>query len=199
MKIFKIALVLVLLMYLLVLVGCKAETVTTTIKTTVTAPAQTVNVTSTVTPPAVTQTITDTKTVTVNVTASQSTTTPTTTKTTTTTTSTATTTTTIEFTPVTSPDGKLQVITATLTGAGSVGDTDASRIGLRGLVKNLTANETLKAQVTVEFFSSTGSLGSYSTELPITVGPGAEKNYVVETNLSKIAITNFIVSVVVLP
>jgi hypothetical protein len=195
---FKIALVLILSAAILFVGACKAETVTTTVKTTVTAPAQTVTATSTVTPPAVTQTVTETKTVTVNATTS-STTTPTTTKTTTTTTSSPTTTTTIEFTPVNSPDGKLQVITATLTGAGSVGDTDASRIGLRGLVKNLTANETLKAQVTVEFFSSAGSLGSYSTELPITVGPGVEKNYVVETNLSKIAITNFIVSVVVLP
>jgi hypothetical protein len=187
----------ILLVTLLGLVGCKPEAVTTTIMSTTTAAAPTITATSTVTAAAQTVTITETKTVTTSKTVSPTTTTSTSTTKTTTTTSTPTTTTTIEFTPVTSPDGKLQVITATVVGAGT--GYDASRIGLRGLVKNLTANETLKAQVTCEFFSSTGSLGSFTTELPITVGPGAEKNYVIETTLRAVDITSINVSVVVLP
>ncbi len=198
MKKAKILCGIILLVTLLGLFGCKPEAVTTTITSTTTAAAQTVTVTSTVTGAAQTVTITEIKTVTTSKTISPTTTTSTsTTKTTTTTTSTPTTTTTIEFTPVTSPDGKLQVITATLIGGGT--QYDASRIGLRGLVKNLTAGETLKAQVTVEFIGTTGSLGSFSTELPITIGPGAEKNYQIETSLRDVTITNFIVSVVVIP
>ncbi len=195
---FKIALALVLALVLLGLAGCKPEAVTTTVKSTTTAAAPTVTATSTVTGAAQTVTVTETKIMTVTAALSQSTTTPSTTKTTTTT-STPTTTVTIEFTPVTSPDGKLQVVSAVVAGSAYEGDTGGARISLRGVVRNLTADETLKAQVTVEFFTSAGSLGSYSTELPITVGPGAEKNYVVETNQRGVTITAINVSVVVIP
>lgn len=196
---FKITLTLVLLSVLLGLVGCKAETVTTTVMSTTTAAAPTITATSTVTGAAQTITITETKMVTTSKTITPTTSSTTSITSTSTTTSTPTTTATIEFTPVTSPDGKLQVVTAIVAGSAYEGDTGGARISLRGVVRNLTANETLKGQVTVEFFGTTGSLGTFSTELPITVGPGAEKNYVVETRLSRVTITAITVSVVVIP
>ncbi len=173
------ALVMVFITAMLVTVsGCEAETVTSTViaTKTVAGPTQTVT--------AVAQTVTVTQTQTVTMTATQTistmktTTSPTTTKTSTTTP--ATTTTITEFTPVTSVDGKLQVISATLTGIGT--GYDASRLSIRGVVQNLS-DETLSARITIELFDADGSMGVYTTDA-LNIAAGGQKNYLVETDLS---------------
>ncbi len=194
----KIVLTVILSLALLAFAGCEAEVVTTTVKTTVTPSPQTTTVTNTVTGMAQTVTVTATQSVvitkTVTPTATPTTTTRTSTSTSTSTSATTTSTTT-EFTPVTSPDGKLQITTAVIVGAGT--GMDASSIGLRGKITNLST-ETLNGRITVEFLGESGVLGTYTADV-LNIAPGVEKNFLVETDLNRVTPTGFNVSVVVIP
>jgi hypothetical protein len=158
--------------------GCEAETVTSTVIATKTVAGPTQTVTAVAQTVTVTQTQTVTMTATQTISTTKTTTSPTTTKTSTTTP--ATTTTIAEFTPVTSVDGKLQVISATLTGIGT--GYDASRLSIRGVVQNLS-DETLSARITIELFDADGSMGVYTTDA-LNIAAGGQKNYLVETDLS---------------
>jgi hypothetical protein len=183
---------------LLTLGACQSDPVTTIVTETktVTANAQTV----TITPEAQTVTVTQTSTATTTVVATQTLTSSTTkTSTTTKTSSTATTTSTTSFTPVTSPDGKLQITTATMTGFST--GTDATRISVRGVVQNLS-DETLKARITVEILTADGVAGTYTTDLS-NIAAGAQKSFLVETDLSSagtnpITATGFNITVTVI-
>jgi hypothetical protein len=173
------ALVMVFITAILVTVsGCEAETVTSTVIATKTVAGPTQTVTAVAQTVTVTQTQTVTMTATQTISTTKTTTSPTTTKTSTTTP--ATTTTIAEFTPVTSVDGKLQVISATLTGIGT--GYDASRLSIRGVVQNLS-DETLSARITIELFDADGSMGVYTTDA-LNIAAGGQKNYLVETDLS---------------
>jgi hypothetical protein len=173
------ALVMVFITAMLVTVsGCEAETVTSTVIATKTVAGPTQTVTAVAQTVTVTQTQTVTMTATQTISTTKTTTSPTTTKTSTTTP--ATTTTIAEFTPVTSVDGKLQVISATLTGIGT--GYDASRLSIRGVVQNLS-DETLSARITIELFDADGSMGVYTTDA-LNIAAGGQKNYLVETDLS---------------
>ncbi len=194
----RIACSVILLTTLLGLVGCSSEAITTTVKSTVTLSPQMTTVTNTVTGMAQTVTVTATQSVvitkTVTPTATPTTTTRTSTSTSTSTSATTTSTTT-EFTPVTSPDGKLQITTAVIVGAGT--GMDASSIGLRGKITNLST-ETLNGRITVEFLGESGVLGTYTADV-LNIAPGVEKNFLVETDLNRVTPTGFNVSVVVIP
>ncbi len=203
----KIVLTVILSLALLAFAGCEAEVVTTTEKTTVKPSIQTITVTSTVTPSAVTLTVIETKTLTTSVTASQSTstrtTTPTTSTRTTTTSTPTTTTTTTEFTPINSPDGKLQIT--------RVNFTSGSSATLRAWVKNLTEG-TLNAMVTVEFLNSAGKVAKVNNieqvqSLQVSnIAAGAEKSVMFEADrvdassgAQQDEIVGFNISVVVIP
>jgi energy-coupling factor transporter transmembrane protein EcfT len=165
---------------LLVVSGCQPETVTTTVNTTSTltqsstvtqTQAATVTVTSTVL-----RTVTTTQTATSTTSVSAS-------ATVTTTTSSAT-----GFQPVTSPDGKLQIVSA------QMGKTGVAVYQVVGQVLNLS-NEILNARITVEFIKESGGIEQTRYTTVSEIQPGQQKTFTVSTLDTFSNCTDFNISV----
>jgi hypothetical protein len=153
---------------LLVVVGCQGEPETFTVTSTTSVQAPVVTTTSTVTstPPAQTQTITQMITVTQTVTVPSGATT----------TTQQTTTTDSGFTPVDSPDGKLQITEARYSHPAT------SDNYVLGTVKNMS-DEVLSARVTAEFLTATGAVAQTKWVKVSDLAPGEEKSFSVKADL----------------
>ena len=174
-----------LLCALLVVGGCK--TTTETITKTVTQPAATV--TTTVAQPATTVTTTVTQPAT-TVTTTKPPTTTTTAATTTKTTTTATATTTMTTQPqvITSPDGKLQIISYQVYFT-------AGAVDVHGEVKNISSS-TVSGVIKCEYYAAPGVLRDTQTTNVTNLSPGEIRMWGVSSTPSKdLGYSYFILSV----
>lgn len=161
---------------LLIVAGCQAESVTTTMITTTTIPAQTVTATSTVTPAPQTQTVIITTTTTITTTISEAETT------------TPASTTTSGFAPISSPDGKLQIVDAELVVTG------IADFYVRGEVINLS-DDVLSARITVEFLNDIGVVEQTAFATINDLDPGEQKTFTAYSPLSFVPLVDFNISV----
>jgi hypothetical protein len=177
-----IALSILAALVLLTISGCKADPVTTTVNTTTTL-TQSTTVTQTV--QASTVTVTSLVTSTITSTQTLIPTSPTTT-----TSSPTTTTTPAGDAIATSPDGKLQVISAELT------KPTIAMYQVVGQVLN-TSNEVLTARITVELLKDSGGLEQTLFTIVSDIQPGQQKTFTASSIDTFANCTDFNISIVV--